>query len=83
MSKTYSGSFTCLSQRVDSEQELVTGGLDGTIMFWDCDVIDAPVSVGGAARGGVVGAVLSPRVGALGVLGMCRHPGRCLNECVM
>ena len=45
MSKTYAGGFTSLSQRVDSEQELVTGGIDGVVMFWDCDVADAPVTV--------------------------------------
>jgi WD40 repeat protein len=37
------GSFTCMSQRIDSEQELVTGGVDGKLLFWDCDVPDKPV----------------------------------------
>jgi WD40 repeat protein len=41
MTKTSAGSFTCLSQRVDSEQELVTGCTDGVVFFWDCDVPDA------------------------------------------
>ena len=36
--------FNCLSQRKDSETELVTGNADGTIMFWDCDE-PAPVLV--------------------------------------
>eukprot|EP01052_Picozoa_sp_SAG31_P007095 SAG31_NODE_334_length_17513_cov_10.799989_3_plen_641_part_00 len=36
--------FNCLSQRHDSETELVTGNADGTIMFWDCDE-PAPVLV--------------------------------------
>lgn len=39
------GSFLCMSQRVDSEQELVTGGADGKLLFWDCDVISKPVLV--------------------------------------
>ena len=29
--------FHCISQRKDSETELVTGNADGTIMFWDAD----------------------------------------------
>ena len=29
--------FHCMSQRKDSETELVTGNADGTIMFWDAD----------------------------------------------
>lgn len=34
------GGFNTMSQRIDSEQELVTGGCDGRILFWDCDVTD-------------------------------------------
>ncbi len=45
MSKMFAGGFSCLTQRVDSEQELVTGGIDGAIMLWDCDVADSPVAV--------------------------------------
>ena len=41
MTKSTAGGFVCLSQRVDSEQELVTGGVDGQLFFWDCDVVDA------------------------------------------
>lgn len=37
------GNFTCLAQRVDSEQELITGTTDGQLLFWDCDVYDKPV----------------------------------------
>jgi hypothetical protein len=47
MTKVLAGGFTSLSQRVDSEQELVTGGIDGMLMFWDCDVADTPVAVSG------------------------------------
>ena len=36
------GSFTGLAQRPDSEHELVTGGTDGKLLFWDCDY-DKPV----------------------------------------
>lgn len=43
MSKTGVGQFTAMSQRKDNEQELVTGGTDGKLLFWDCDVLDAPV----------------------------------------
>lgn len=39
------GNFSCLTQRKDSEQELVTGSTDGKILCWDCDVLDGPVAV--------------------------------------
>lgn len=42
MGKTGVGTFTALTQRKDSEQELITGGTDGKLLFWDCD-IDRPV----------------------------------------
>ena len=42
MGKSAVGTFTALSQRKDSEQELITGGADGRLLFWDCD-IDRPV----------------------------------------
>jgi WD40 repeat protein len=32
------GIFNAMSQRQDSEQELVTAGYDGYLLFWDCDV---------------------------------------------
>lgn len=47
MSKVGVGAFTSLSQRKDSEQELVTGGTDGKLLFWDCDIIETPVLVSG------------------------------------
>jgi len=31
------GAFLCLSQRLDSEQEVVTGDGNGRLLFWDCD----------------------------------------------
>ena len=37
--------FTGLSQRRDSEQELVTAGKDGKILFWDCDVPEAVMKI--------------------------------------
>ena len=38
------GAFTGLTQRLDSEQELVTCDMNGRLLFWDCDVPD-PVQV--------------------------------------
>merc|ERR1711968_282897 len=32
------GAFTGLTQRIDSEQELVTCDASGRVLFWDCDV---------------------------------------------
>lgn len=43
MSKTGVGAYTTLQQRKDNEQELITGGTDGKLLFWDCDVIETPV----------------------------------------
>jgi len=40
---TRGGVFTSLSQRLDSENELVTAGTDGRLLTWDCDVSE-PVS---------------------------------------
>jgi len=39
-----SGAFMSMSQRVDSEQELVTCDFNGRLLFWDCDVAE-PVQV--------------------------------------
>lgn len=41
---TRDGAFTSMSQRYDSEQELVTCDNNGKLLFWDCDVAD-PVQV--------------------------------------
>lgn len=41
---TREGAFTSMSQRLDSEQELVTCDHQGRLLFWDCDVAD-PVQV--------------------------------------
>ncbi|KAJ8604442.1 hypothetical protein CTAYLR_000901 [Chrysophaeum taylorii] len=38
------GPFTALAQRLDSEKELLTPDANGTLLFWDCDVRDGPVS---------------------------------------
>ncbi|EQC30761.1 hypothetical protein SDRG_11522 [Saprolegnia diclina VS20] len=35
------GAFHAMSQRLDSETEIITGGADGRLLFWDCDVADA------------------------------------------
>jgi WD40 repeat protein len=35
---TREGAFTGMTQRLDSEQELVTCDLNGRLLFWDCDV---------------------------------------------
>jgi WD40 repeat protein len=32
-----SGAFMCMTQRIDSEQELVTCDFNGRLLFWDCD----------------------------------------------
>ena len=34
------GSFLCLSQRLDSEQEVITADANGRMLFWDCDYAD-------------------------------------------
>ena len=39
------GAFTGLTQRIDSEQELVTSDACGRILFWDCDVSDPILAV--------------------------------------
>ncbi|OQS03653.1 hypothetical protein THRCLA_04030 [Thraustotheca clavata] len=35
------GAFHSMSQRLDSENEIITGGADGRLLFWDCDVSEA------------------------------------------
>lgn len=37
-------SFTALSQRKDSEKEVITADANGTLCFWDCDIHDGPVA---------------------------------------
>ena len=39
------GQFTTMSQRFDSEQELVTADNNGKLMFWDCDIDEAVATV--------------------------------------
>lgn len=34
------GSFNGITQRLDSETEIITAGSDGRLLFWDCDVGD-------------------------------------------
>lgn len=34
------GAFHSITQRLDSETEIVTAGSDGRLLFWDCDVTD-------------------------------------------
>ena len=60
MGKNAVGAFTALAQRKDSEQELVTGGTDGRLLFWDCD-IDRPVlALQDPAKSKVNGLAVSP-----------------------
>ncbi|KAJ1446243.1 WD40-repeat-containing domain protein [Pelagophyceae sp. CCMP2097] len=44
------GAFTGLSQRIDSEQELVTCDANGRVLMWDCDVADPVLGVTVDAR---------------------------------
>ena len=39
------GAFTGLTQRIDSEQELITCDASGRILFWDCDVAEPILTV--------------------------------------
>ena len=39
------GAFTSLSQRLDSEKELVTADANGRVLFWDCDAADPVLGV--------------------------------------
>jgi len=60
MGKSAVGAFTTLTQRKDSEQELITGGTDGRLLFWDCD-IDRPVlALQDPAKSRVNGLAVSP-----------------------
>lgn len=34
------GAFNGITQRLDSETEIITSGSDGRLLFWDCDVAD-------------------------------------------
>lgn len=34
------GAFHCISQRLDSETEIITAGADGRLLVWDCDVAE-------------------------------------------
>ena len=39
------GAFTGLTQRIDSEQELVTCDASGRVLFWDCDAPEPVLSI--------------------------------------
>ncbi|KAJ0402816.1 hypothetical protein P43SY_007358 [Pythium insidiosum] len=38
--QTRDGAFHGISQRLDSETEIVTAGADGRVFFWDCDIVE-------------------------------------------
>uniref|UniRef100_K3X1P7 Anaphase-promoting complex subunit 4 WD40 domain-containing protein n=1 Tax=Globisporangium ultimum (strain ATCC 200006 / CBS 805.95 / DAOM BR144) TaxID=431595 RepID=K3X1P7_GLOUD len=39
------GAFNSITQRLDSETEIITAGSDGRLLFWDCDVADPVQSI--------------------------------------
>eukprot|EP00741_Cyanophora_paradoxa_P011377 tig00020556_g10990.t1 len=52
--------FTCLTQRKDSEQEVVTGSADGCLHDWDVDVADATREWRDRSRTPISSAQVSP-----------------------
>ena len=53
---------TTLSQRKDSELELVTGCTDGRIYFWDCDIDEAVMAIQDPSGQRLFAAEISPSV---------------------
>jgi WD40 repeat protein len=49
-----------MSQRLDSEQELITCDAYGRLLFWDCDVRDAVQALEGASRSALHTVTVSP-----------------------
>jgi len=64
-----SGAFTSMTQRLDSEKELITVGAGGHIMFWDCDVVDPVASLLDPNRMRLTAARISPSGRYLAVSG--------------
>jgi WD40 repeat protein len=63
------GAFTSMTQRMDSEKELVTVASDGHIMFWDCDVVDPVASLLDPNRMRLTSSQISPSGRYLAVCG--------------
>ncbi|CAK4138717.1 unnamed protein product [Aphanomyces euteiches] len=54
------GAFQAMSQRLDSENEIVTGGADGRMLFWDCDVTEHVKLMVDPNRTGIASIQVSP-----------------------
>ncbi|KAF0689113.1 Aste57867_19385 [Aphanomyces stellatus] len=54
------GAFHAMGQRVDSENEIVTGGADGRLLFWDCDVAEPVTSMSDPNRMAIASLHVSP-----------------------
>ncbi|ETV78396.1 hypothetical protein, variant 1 [Aphanomyces astaci] len=54
------GAFHTMSQRLDSENEIVTGGADGRMLFWDCDVTEHVKLMSDPNRMGISSLQVSP-----------------------
>lgn len=54
------GAFHSITQRLDSEREIVTAGSDGRLLFWDCDVADPVAQLSDTSRLRVACASVSP-----------------------
>ncbi len=63
------GAFTAMTQRRDSEKELITVASDGHILFWDCDVVDAVASLLDPNRMRLTSCKISPSGRYLAVCG--------------
>ncbi|TYZ57935.1 hypothetical protein PybrP1_013222 [[Pythium] brassicae (nom. inval.)] len=54
------GAFHSITQRLDSETEIVTAGSDGRLLFWDCDVAEPIAQLLDPSRLRVAFASVSP-----------------------
>jgi WD40 repeat protein len=63
------GSFTAAAQRLDSEQEIITGDGYGRLHFWDCDVQTPVLSVSDPSHSAITCTSLSPSGAFLAVCG--------------
>lgn len=54
------GAFNGITQRLDSETEIITAGSDGRLLFWDCDVAEPVACVVDPSRLKVACASVSP-----------------------
>lgn len=73
MGKAAVGQFTCMTQRVDSEQELVTAGTDGKLLYWDCDVAKPVMAVQDPAKSRSNAVAVSPSGQFLALCGDDHH----------